>query len=69
MSDLLNFPAEALAVPAAEIRMLADPFASLQIACSHAASMLIERLDHHDGDPDLEDDDPAEDNGDREREH
>lgn len=54
MSELLNFPATALAVPAADIRMLADLLVSMQQACAEASVLLIERLDNYDGDPDLE---------------
>lgn len=54
MSELLNFPREALVVPAADIRMLADMLVSMQQACAQAAAALIERLDEEDGDPDLE---------------
>ncbi|MCZ8320837.1 MAG: hypothetical protein O9296_04530 [Novosphingobium sp.] len=54
MSELLNFPSAALAVPAADIRMLADLLVSMQQACAQASAMLIAQLDHYDGDPDLE---------------
>ena len=55
MADLSYFPAEAFAVPAADLRMMADLLASMQQACGRAMAMLLERLDDYDGDPDLED--------------
>jgi hypothetical protein len=55
MADLSYFPAEAFAVPAADLRMMADLLASMQQACGRAMAMLVERLDDYDGDPDLED--------------
>lgn len=54
MSELINFPREALAVPAADLRLMADALVAMQQACARIAATLIDRLDDHDGDPDLE---------------
>lgn len=61
MSDIINFPSGALAVPAADIRLFADMLISMQHACAQVAQTLIDRLDEFDGDPDLEDATDAED--------
>jgi len=61
MSELLNFPREAVALPAADLRALADMLTTMQQACARAAAALIDRLDEHDGDPDADDGNDAED--------
>src|SRR6185369_1176291 len=50
--QLVNFPAEAIAVPAAELRTLADMLVAMQAACARMSAVLIDRLDEADGDPD-----------------
>jgi len=61
---LVNFPPEAIAVPAAELRTLADMLVAMSAGCAKAAAAVIERLDEHDGDPEAEDDGNAEPVGD-----
>jgi hypothetical protein len=58
MADLLTLETDAVAVPRAELQAVLEALASLVQASGQAFSLLIDRLDTADGDPDLEEDDP-----------
>jgi hypothetical protein len=59
MADLLALQTDAVTIPRAELQVLLETLASLTQASGQAFSLLIDRIDDLDGDPDLEDDDPS----------
>jgi hypothetical protein len=61
--DPIRLPVDAVLVPRDVLDTIAVALASILRVSGEGLNVLIDRLDIHDGDPDLEDDDPAEHDG------
>src|SRR5579872_5262845 len=60
MAEVQPIPTDAVLVPRHLLDAIADALASIVQVSGHGFGVLLERLDRHDGEPDAEDDDPAE---------